>query len=108
MNVVKRNGTQEKVKFDKIAARIEKQCYGLNTEFVDPFKVATKVIQGITDGITTRQLDELASRNSAALISTHPDYSVIAARLSITALHKETSKNFSTTILTRLLVRMPL
>ena len=98
MNVIKRNGTQEKVKFDKIAARIEKQCYGLNIEFVDPFKVATKVIQGITDGITTRQLDELASRNSAALISTHPDYSVLAARLSITALHKETSKSFSTTI----------
>ena len=98
MNVIKRNGTEEKVKFDKIAARIEKQCYGLDVNFIDPFAVATKVIQGVKDGITTRELDELASRNAAALISSHPDYSKLAARMSVTALHKETSKSFSSTI----------
>jgi ribonucleoside-diphosphate reductase alpha chain len=98
MNVIKRNGTEEKVKFDKISARIEKQCYGLNSDFVEPYKVATKVIQGVKDGITTRELDELASRNAGALISTHPDYSKLAARISVTALHKETSKSFGATI----------
>ena len=104
MNVIKRKkdkdgkDIKEKVKFDKIASRIEKLCYGLNSEFVDPYKVATKVIQGITDNITTRELDELASRNAGALISVHPDYSKLASRISVTALHKDTSKSFLVTI----------
>ena len=95
MKVIKRNGHEEAVKFDKILARIKKQMYGLNTEFLDPFIVAQQVIQGLFDGITTQQLDTLAAETAASLTTTHPDYSKLAARISVTALHKDTNKKFS-------------
>lgn len=97
MQVTKRDGSKEDVRFDKIAARIKKQCYGLS-DAVKPSEVAQKVIQGIYDGVTTTQLDELASQKAAALVTTHPDYSKLAARIAITSLHKETDKLFSKTI----------
>ncbi|MEJ8804370.1 ribonucleoside-diphosphate reductase subunit alpha [Pontibacter sp. H249] len=98
MLVVKRDGRRESVKFDKITARIEKLCYGLNMDYVSPIEVAKKVIDGIYDGVTTVELDNLAAETAASLTTKHPDYAVLAARVAISNLHKVTSKSFSNTM----------
>lgn len=98
MLVIKRDGRRESVKFDKITARIEKLCYGLDANFVNPIDVAKKVIDGIYDGVTTVELDNLAAETAASLTTKHPDYAILAARIAISNLHKITSKSFSNTI----------
>ncbi|PKV67309.1 ribonucleoside-diphosphate reductase subunit alpha [Pontibacter ramchanderi] len=98
MLVVKRDGRRESVKFDKITARIEKLCYGLNMDYVSPIEVAKKVIDGIYDGVSTIELDNLAAETAASLTTKHPDYAVLAARVAISSLHKVTSKSFSNTM----------
>jgi len=80
--------------FDKITARIRKLCYGLN-ELVDPLKVAMRVIEGLYDGVTTSELDNLAAEVSATMTTSHPDYAKLAARISVSNLHKNTKKTFS-------------
>ena len=94
MYVVKRDGRKEPVKFDKITARIIKMCYGLDP-LVSPEAVAMKVIEGIYDGVTTTDLDDLAAEVSAAKTIDHPDYALLASRIAISNLHKETKKTFS-------------
>jgi ribonucleoside-diphosphate reductase alpha chain len=94
MFVVKRDGKKEPVMFDKITARIRKICYGLNP-LVDPVKVAMRVIEGLYDGVTTSELDNLASEIAATMTTTHPDYARLAARISVSNLHKNTKKVFS-------------
>src|SRR6187431_3671489 len=98
MYVVKRDGKQESVKFDKITARIEKLCYGLNPALVDPIDVAKKVIEGLFDGVITSELDNLAAETAAALTTKHPDYALLASRIAISNLHKNTKKSFSETM----------
>eukprot|EP01025_Chloroclados_australasicus_P008899 TRINITY_DN132_c1_g1_i2.p1 TRINITY_DN132_c1_g1~~TRINITY_DN132_c1_g1_i2.p1 ORF type:complete len:538 (+),score=47.47 TRINITY_DN132_c1_g1_i2:183-1796(+) len=98
MYVVKRDGTTQPVRFDKITARILKLCYGLNQEFVDPVMVAQKVTQGVYKGVTTSELDELAAETAASLTTTHPDYAILAARIAVSNLHKNTMKSFSETV----------
>ena len=98
MLVIKRDGRKESVKFDKITARIEKLSYGLNTKYVKTIEIAKKVIDGLYDGVSTQELDELAAETSATLTTKHPDYATLAARISISNLHKTTSKSFSNTI----------
>ncbi|MBM3176516.1 MAG: ribonucleoside-diphosphate reductase subunit alpha [Bacteroidetes bacterium] len=98
MLVVKRDGHRESVKFDKITARIEKLCYGLEPKHVNPVEVAMKVINGLYDGVTTQELDTLAAEVSATMATRHPDYSKLAARIAISNLHKLTSKSFSSTM----------
>ena len=98
MLVVKRDGRHESVKFDKVTARLEKMCYGLNTRYVKPIEIAKKVINGIYDGVTTIQLDELAAETAASMTTVHPDFAKLAARISISNLHKTTSKSFSSTM----------
>lgn len=98
MLVVKRDGRRESVKFDKITARIEKLCYGLDNEFVDTVDIAKKVINGIYDGVTTVELDNLAAETAASMTTKHPDYAQLAARIAISNLHKTTSKSFSNTM----------
>lgn len=98
IKVVKRNGKKEPVMLDKILDRINQQTYGLDTKWIIAFEVAQKVIEGITPDIKTSTLDELAMETAASLTTKHPDYSVLAARLAITALHKETKKSFSETV----------
>ena len=98
MLVIKRDGRRESVKFDKITARIEKLCYGLDTNYVSAVEVAKKVIVGIYDGVTTVELDNLAAETAATLTVKHPDYAVLAARIAISNLHKVTSKSFSNTM----------
>jgi ribonucleoside-diphosphate reductase alpha chain len=94
MYVLKRDGHKEPVMFDKITARIRKLCYGLN-EIVDPLKVAMRVIEGLYDGVTTSELDNLAAEVSATMTTAHPDYARLAARISVSNLHKNTKKTFS-------------
>ncbi|HWV65467.1 ribonucleoside-diphosphate reductase subunit alpha [Chitinophaga sp.] len=98
MFVIKRDGRKEAVKFDKITARIEKLCYGFNTEYVDAIDVAKKVIQGLYDGVTTSELDNLAAETAASLTTKHPDYALLASRIAVSNLHKNTIKSFSKTM----------
>lgn len=94
MYVEKRDGRKEPIMFDKITARVKKLCYGLN-ELVDPVKVAMRVIEGLYDGVTTSELDNLAAEIAATMTTSHPDYAKLAARISVSNLHKNTKKNFS-------------
>ena len=94
MYVVKRDGRTEPIMFDKITARVRKLCYGLNP-LVDPVKVAMRVIEGLYDGVTTSELDNLAAEIAATLTTAHPDYAILAARISVSNLHKNTKKIFS-------------
>jgi ribonucleoside-diphosphate reductase alpha chain len=98
MFVIKRDGKKESVKFDKITARIEKLCYGLNHALVDPVDVAKKVIEGLYDGVTTSELDNLAAETAASLTTKHPDYALLASRIAVSNLHKNTIKSFSETM----------
>ena len=94
MYVVKRDGKKESVKFDKITARIVKMCYGLDP-LVSPEAVAMKVIEGLFDGVSTTELDNLAAEVAAAKTIDHPDYALLASRIAVSNLHRETKKTFS-------------
>ena len=98
MLVLKRDGRRESVKFDKITARIDKLSYGLDLKYVEPIEVAKKVINGLYDGVTTQELDNLAAETAASLTTKHPDYAKLAARIAVSNLHKTTSKSFSNTM----------
>ena len=98
MFVLKRDGTRESVKFDKITARIQKLSYGLEPTHVDPILVAKKVIDGVYDGVTTSELDNLAAETAASLTVRHPDYAQLASRIAVSNLHKNTIKSFSKTV----------
>ncbi len=98
IKVIKRNGKKEPVMLDKILDRITQQTYGLDQKWIVPFEVAQKVIEGIAPDIKTSVLDQLAMETAASLTTKHPDYSILAARLAITNLHKETKKSFSETV----------
>ncbi|MBU3010464.1 ribonucleoside-diphosphate reductase subunit alpha [Polaribacter vadi] len=97
MFVLKRDGKREPVMFDKITARVKKMCYGLN-KIVDPVKVAMRVIEGLYDGVTTSELDNLAAETAATMTTAHPDYARLAARIAVSNLHKNTKKSFSDTM----------
>jgi len=97
MYVSKRDGRKEPIMFDKITARIKKLCYGFNP-LVDPVRVAMRVIEGLYDGVTTSELDNLAAEIAATMTTTHPDYASLAARISVSNLHKNTLKSFSETM----------
>ena len=94
MFVVKRDGRKEAVKFDKITARIKKLCYGLHAS-VDPTKIAMRVIEGVYDGVSTSQLDNLAAEVAATNAVNHPDYALLASRIAVSNLHKNTKKSFT-------------
>lgn len=98
MYVIKRDGRRESVKFDKVTARIEKLSYGLDATYVQPVEVAKKVVSGIYDGVTTAELDNLAAETAASMTTKHPDYAILAARVAISNLHKNTLKSFSATM----------
>ncbi|MBL7985935.1 MAG: ribonucleoside-diphosphate reductase subunit alpha, partial [Flavobacteriales bacterium] len=97
MYVVKRDGRREAVKFDKITARVKKLCYGLDP-IVDATQVTLKVIDGIFDGVTTTELDNLTAEVAATMTVKHPDYAQLASRIAVSNLHKNTKKSFSDTM----------
>ncbi|KAN0047497.1 hypothetical protein ACTA71_001879 [Dictyostelium dimigraforme] len=101
MYVVKRDGTKENVSFDKITSRISFLCEmepKLNSDIVDPIEVAQKVVSGVFPGVKTTELDNLAAETAAYMSTRHPDYGILAARISISNLHKQTSKSFVETV----------
>ncbi|MBN7818170.1 ribonucleoside-diphosphate reductase subunit alpha [Algoriphagus pacificus] len=98
MLVIKRDGRRESVRFDKITTRIENLCYELDPNFIQPIEVAKKVIDGLYDGVTTTELDNLAAEVCASLTVKHPEYAILAARIAISNLHKTTSQSFSNTM----------
>lgn len=98
MFVITRSGKKEQVQFDKITHRIQKLTYGLNAEYVDAMEVARRTIQGLFDGITTRELDNLSAEVAAYMTSVHPDFSKLAGRIAVANLHRRTSDSFSETI----------
>ncbi|MCB0705678.1 MAG: ribonucleoside-diphosphate reductase subunit alpha [Saprospiraceae bacterium] len=98
MQVIKRSGKMEAVSFDKITARIKKLCYGLDPDFVDHIEISKRVIQGLYDGVSTTELDNLAAETAAAMAPHHPDYAILAARIAVSNLHKNTNKSFSDTM----------
>ncbi|XP_780425.2 ribonucleoside-diphosphate reductase large subunit [Strongylocentrotus purpuratus] len=93
--VQKRDGRKEIVMFDKITSRIQRLCYNLNSDFIDPAVITMKVISGVYPGVTTVELDTLAAETAATMTTKHPDYAVLAARIAVSNLHKETKKLFS-------------
>ncbi|MDG2426690.1 MAG: ribonucleoside-diphosphate reductase subunit alpha [Flavobacteriales bacterium] len=94
MFVYKRDGRRELVQFDKITARIKKLCYGLHAK-VDPQQVTMRVIEGVYDGVTTTELDNLAAEVAATNAVNHPDYALLASRIAVSNLHKSTKKSFT-------------
>ena len=110
------DGRKERVQFDKITARVSRLCYGLDGEHVDAAAITQKVISGVYQGVTTVELDNLVSRRpscrvfdkliflfkaaetAAYMTVTHPDYAVLAARIAVSNLHKQTKKQFSAVI----------
>ncbi|MBK6622054.1 MAG: ribonucleoside-diphosphate reductase subunit alpha [Saprospirales bacterium] len=98
MKVMKRSGRLEEVSFDKITARVKKLCYGLHSDFVDHIEISKKVVLGLFDGVTTTELDNLAAETAATMTTIHPDYAVLAARIAVSNLHKNTDKSFSHTM----------
>ncbi|CAK1362956.1 Ribonucleoside-diphosphate reductase large chain [Cercospora beticola] len=98
MFVYKRDGRKERVQFDKITARVSRLCYGLDPEHVDSTAITMKVINGVYQGVTTIQLDDLAAETAAYMTTTHPDYAILAARIAVSNLHKQTKKQFSAVV----------
>ncbi|KAJ0125069.1 ribonucleoside-diphosphate reductase large chain [Diaporthe amygdali] len=98
MFVRKRDGRQERVQFDKITARVSRLCYGLDMNHVDPVQITQKVISGVYGGVTTIQLDDLAAETAAYMTVTHPDYAILAARIAVSNLHKQTKKQWSSVV----------
>ncbi len=92
MKVVKRNGSFEDVSFDKVLNRIRLASDGLE---VDPIPIAQKTLARIYDGVRTTELDELAAQLSVSLITTNPDYGVLASRIAISNHHRNTSASFT-------------
>jgi len=97
MFVVKRDGAKQEVKFDNITKRIRTLCDGLDTQFVDPVPITQKVIEGFYNGITTSEIDKLAAETCAYMSQKHPDFSILAARIAVSNLHKNTSGSFAET-----------
>ena len=95
MYVYKRDGRKEPVRFDKITARLQKLCYGLDTDYVDSVSVTQRVISGVYQGVNTIELDNLAAETAAYMTTIHPDYAILAARIAVSNLHKQTTKQFS-------------
>ncbi len=98
MQVIKRSGRREEVSFDKITARLRKLTYNLDTNYVNLIEVSKKVIMGLYDGVTTVELDNLAAETAATMATVHPDYALLAARIAVSNLHRETEKTFSKVI----------
>lgn len=96
--VKKRRGRTELVDYNKITARIKRLCWGLDMEYIDLASIVMKVIQGLYSGVTTWELDNLASETCAVMSTDHPDYGTLAARIFVSNLHKETDKDFSTVV----------
>jgi len=98
MYILKRDGRKEEIKFDNITKRIRALCEGLDAKFIDPVPVAQKVIEGFFNGISTQEIDTLAAETCAYMSQRHPDFSILAARIAVSNVHKSTSDSFAATV----------
>ena len=98
MQVVNRKGEREDVRFDAILEKLTTLSEGLNSKWVDPGHVTKLTIEGLYDGVTTRELDQLAAETAASLASQHPEYSRLAARICVDDLHRATKDSFTDVI----------
>lgn len=96
--VVKRDGTRQEMRFDKISARIERFCYGLDADFVDPSAISQSVIENVHSGVTTTQIDDLVAEKCAINAFKHPDFSILAGRIAVSNLHKQTKDSWAETV----------
>ena len=91
MEVIKRNGRREKIAYDKITARIEALCKNVEPKLtLDASSITQEVVSGIFSGISTESLDTLTADICASRIQEHPDYNLLAARITVSNLHKKT------------------
>lgn len=97
MYVIKRNGEHQEVKLDNITKRIKELCYGLNDQFIDPAAITIKIVSGFHNKISTSDIDILAAETCAYMSQIHPDFSILAARIAISNLHKNTLNSFTDT-----------
>lgn len=93
MFVTKRNGSTEKVHFDKITSRISKLIDGLDSS-IDPTVITQKIVSRIYKGIKTTELDELAAQVCMGMITEHPDFNILGSRLVISNHQKNTKGSF--------------
>ena len=98
LQVVNRKGERENVRFDAIHEKLVRLSTGLDATWIDPSHVTKLTIEGLYDGVTTRELDQLAAETAASLASNHPDYSRLAARICVDDLHRSTKSVFSEVI----------
>jgi len=97
MFVIKRDGRKEQVHFDKITARIKQMSWGLD-KTIDPVLIAKEICGRVYTGVSTIELDTLLAETVAHKTTLHPDYGLLAARIEVSNLHKETNKRFSDVI----------
>ncbi|MCH2649064.1 MAG: ribonucleoside-diphosphate reductase subunit alpha [Candidatus Poseidoniaceae archaeon] len=98
MQVVNRKGEREDVRFDAILEKLASLTNGLDEKWIDPAHLTKLTIEGLYDGVSTRELDQLAAETAASLASHHPDYSKLAARICVDDLHRSTKSTFSEVI----------
>ncbi len=97
MKVIKRSGKKEDVHFDKVTSRVTRLSYGLQLRTEDIIEISKKVVSGIFNNVSTTELDNLAAETAASFTTKHPDFAVLAARIAVSNLHKNTKKSFSET-----------
>ena len=95
MLVIKRDGSSEKVSFDKVLRRVDKLSQDL---MINGTEIAQKVCSLIYDGVKTSELDDLTAQLCSSLIAEHPDYGALAARITVSNHQKKTSPSFSETM----------
>jgi ribonucleoside-diphosphate reductase alpha subunit len=93
MRVIKRSGRIEEMKFDNVTNRIKNLSYGLS-EKCDSSKVAQQVFSSMYDSITTQEIDTLSAEICVGMITSEPDYEVLATRIIASNIHKVCPNNF--------------
>ncbi|KAJ8986060.1 hypothetical protein NQ317_003353 [Molorchus minor] len=96
--VTKRNCQMEEVKLEELSGDIQKLCYGLNPDFINPMTVSQKVVDGLYSGVCTTEIVNLAAETAAMMTIEHPDYAILGARIAMRCLHRETKDKFSEVI----------
>ena len=94
MFVIKRDGSQEKVLFDKITNRLNKLLYEMKNNDIDASLITQKICSRIFPGITTTELDNLSSQICMSMITENPDFGVLGSRIVISNHQKNTKENF--------------
>jgi ribonucleotide reductase alpha subunit len=94
MRVTKRSGRIEDMKFDNVTNRIKNLTYELSTN-CDSSKVAQQVFSSLYDGITTHEIDTLSAEICVGMITSDPDYEILATRIVASNIQKVCPKNFT-------------